>query len=349
MNALKKRRGRLSLLLAAVLILGAAVWFVKKEKTERYEAEFIDVFDTMTKIVGYSKSEKQFRDQTDFIHKELKRYHQLFDIYHDYTGVSNIKSINDHAGKAPVKVDEKILDLLEFSRQVYQMTNGNVNVAFGSVLSIWHEYRESGTDDPARAQLPPMEALREAAKHTNIEDLIIDRQKSTVFLKDPQMSLDVGAVAKGFAVEAVSRDVRREKQADALLLSVGGNVRAIGYKDGKSEPWKVGIQNPDDSGKMLRDLSIADSSLVTSGDYQRYYMVDGKRYNHIIDPKTLMPAQHYRAVTVHCQDSGLADALSTAAFLLDYEKSRSLIESIKGAGALYVMKDGSLRGTKEFE
>lgn len=312
----------------------------------------MDLFDTYTKIVGYSADEREFRSQAQFIHDELKTYHQLFDIYHDYEGVANLKRVNDSAGAEPVKVDKKLMDFLEFAVSIHGVTDGKVNVAFGSVLSIWHDYREAGMEDPQSAELPPMEDLKAAAVHTDISNLILDRERSTVFLADPEMRLDVGALAKGFAAEAVCREARIQGMGP-MLISVGGNVCALGYKDGKSEKWKVGVQNPDGSimgeADILGTVSLADASLVTSGDYQRYYTVNGKTYNHIIDPATLMPAEHFRAVTIRCDDSAVADALSTAVFIMDFESGKKLVESVPGAGAVYVMKDGTLRYTGGFE
>lgn len=129
-----------------------------------------------------------------------------------------------------------------------------------------------------------------------------------------------------------------------MLLSVGGNISAIGNKF-EDEKWKVGIQNPDKGIKgeddVLESVYLSDMSLVTSGDYQRYFTVDGKRYNHIIDPDTLMPADHFRAVTILCSDSGLADGLSTATFLMGMDSGKKLIQSVPNTEAVYVMPDGS--------
>ena len=121
-----------------------------------------------------------------------------------YEGINNIKTINDNAGIKPVKVDKRIIDLIKFSKDMYEKTNGKTNIAFGAVLSIWHEYRTIGIEDPANAALPSEEELRIASEHTNIEDIVIDEEHSTVFLSDPLMRLDVGAVAKGYATEQVS-------------------------------------------------------------------------------------------------------------------------------------------------
>ncbi len=152
--------------------------------------------------------------------------------------------------------------------------------------------------------------------------MVIDEAASTVQITDPETRLDVGAIAKGYAVEQVCR------QAPAgLLVSVGGNIRATGPKaDG--QPWVVGIQSPDRDGEeFLHTLELSQGSVVTSGDYQRYYTVDGVRYHHIIDPATLSPAAYWRSVTIVCADSGLADALSTALFTLPQAEGQALLDA----------------------
>ena len=142
-----------------------------------------------------------------------------------------------------VVVDAKIINLLLKSREIYNITGGKTNVAMGAVLSIWHEYREAGIEDPENAELPPMDELKEAALHVNIDDMIIDEAASTVYLRDPLMSLDVGAVAKGYATEQAAEAIEASGRT-SVLLSIGGNVRAIGVKpDGSA--WNVAIQNPD--------------------------------------------------------------------------------------------------------
>lgn len=156
----------------------------------------------------------------------------------------------------------------------------------GSVLSIWHEYREAGLKDPSRAQIPDMQKLQQAAQHTDLEQVQIDPQASTVYLPDQEMSLDVGAIAKGYATKRLAETLE-EAGVTSALLSLGGNVETIGTKaDGK--PWRVGVQNPDTSAAQsyLKVVNLNDSCLVTSGTYQRYYEVDGVRYHHIINPDT---------------------------------------------------------------
>ncbi len=335
--------------LCLVLALSGCGPSSSKEKT-RYQAEFLDLFDTMTQIVGYSDSEDLFSEQVNYVYDNLKDMHQLYDIYNDYDGINNIKTINDNAGKMPVKVDQKIIDLLKFSKEVYDISGGSVNVAFGSVLKIWHDYRDAGSANPDRAVLPPQSLLEAANKHINIDDVVIDEKNMTVYLSDPEMRLDVGAIAKGYATEQAALLLESKWPGISILLSVGGNVKAIGMKETGTEtiPWNVGITNPDDQSAMLMTLNISDSSMVTSGDYQRYYVVAEERYHHIIDPQTLFPATHCRAVTIVVPDSGLADGLSTAAFIMPVEKAKALVQSY-GGEAVFVMNDGSLEYTTDFK
>ena len=315
----------------------------------RYDAQFLQLFDTITSMVGYAKDKETFTAYAQELHDELEVYHQLYDIYHEYEGINNLKTINDNAGIEPVVVDEKIIDMLEFAKELNARTNGYFNVAMGSVLSIWHEYRTAGIDDPMTAELPPMEALEEAGKHMDINDVIIDKEASTVYLADADMSLDVGAIAKGYATEMVCRKLEEDGLTKALV-SVGGNVRAIGTKDDGSK-WKLGIQNPDlaSDTKFLHMIAVADMSLVTSGDYQRYYTVDGVQYHHIVNPDTLMPWFEYDSVSILCKDSGMADALSTAVFNMKQEDGQALIESLEGVEAMWLYPDGSEKYSSGFQ
>jgi FAD:protein FMN transferase len=319
-------------------------------KQKRYEAEFLLLFDTVTRIVGYAHSKEDFSEYAQLIYDNLKEYHELYDIYNDYDGINNIKTINDNAGIKPIKVDKRIIDLLLFSKEAYELTDGKVNVAFGAVLEVWHEYREEGTQNPDIAALPPMDVLKEKVKHTDINKVIINEEDSTVYLEDKEMSLDVGAIAKGYATEMVS-NIAVEHGYKNGMISVGGNVKTVGGKGDSKEDWKVGIQNPDleAANKELYILKFKEDSLVTSGVYQRFYTVDGKQYHHIIDPETLMPSDYFTAVTILCKNSGMADALSTAVFNMPYEEGKEFVENLPDTESLWVFKDGSKKFSTGFE
>lgn len=311
----------LFLVLVTVLLTGCGNYSeINEPKVEKkqYQASFLSLFDTVTTILGYAETEEEFEKITDDIYAKLEKYHKLFDIYNEYE-VNNIKTINEYAGIAPVEVDEEIIELLLDCKEYYYLTEGKVNVAMGSVLNLWHEARENGVNNPQQAYLPDEAALKEAALHCNIEDVVINKETSTVYIADPKLRLDVGAVAKGWATEKVCREI-----PEGLLVSVGGNVRATGPKP-EDVSWVVGIESPwKDNPDYVHTLYVNRECVVTSGDYQRYYTVNGERYHHLIDPETLYPGKQWKAVSVVCEDSGLADALSTALFLLSKEEGEKI-------------------------
>lgn len=334
-----------TLILLLVLLCGCTAAPAKPDDTglNRYEATFLTLFDTVTTIVGYAETEEAFTDTAQVFHDELLEYHQLYDIYNEYEGINNIKTINDHGWEHPIKVDQRIIDLLLFSKELYTQTEGRVNIAMGSVLRLWHDARETGIADPSRAALPDQAALEQAAAHTDIDSIQIDVEESTVFLSDPEVKLDVGAIAKGYAVEQVCRNT-----PSGLLISVGGNVCPTGPKPESGQPWVVGIQDPEDPEQYLHTIYVEDVSVVTSGDYQRYFTVDGVPYHHIIDPDTNYPAGYWRSVTILCRDSGVADALSTALFTLPQEEGQALLDAFQ-AEAMWARQDGTILYSPGFQ
>ena len=310
----------------------------KIEKLNKYSTYSMDYFDTVITITGYEKTEEEFDRISSEMMSLLGEYHQLYTIYHRFDGIENLCTVNElvDGEHRTVTVDRRIIDMLLYAKEMYNKTDGIMNIAMGSVLSLWHDYRTIGKDNPEQASLPPMDLLTEAAKHTDINDIIIDEAASTVTISDPQMKLDVGAIAKGYATERVAKTFE-EKGITGYILNVGGNVRTIGAK-GDGADWTVGIEDPEGE-DYLAYLELNGQSVVTSGSYQRFYYVDGKPYHHIIHPDTLMPATGYLSVSVVCKDSGMADALSTALFCLPQAQGQELIEQISNAEAMWVTED----------
>ncbi len=342
-----------SLLLALLLLTGALSMSACEKgqgKLEKYSAYSFDYFDTVTTISGYAESKEAFDAIANEVLAKLGEYHRLFTIYHRFDGLENLCTINElvDGQHRTVTVDRCVIDMLLYAKQMHELTDGHVNIAMGSVLSIWHEYRTFGMDDPVSAQLPPMEKLQAAAQHTDIENLVIDEQNCTVTITDPQMKLDVGAIAKGYAVEMVAQ-MLESRGITGYVINVGGNVRTVGTKaDGA--PWTVGLENPLDEGEdYLCYLGLSGQTLVTSGSYQRYYLVDGKRYHHIIHPDTLMPAEGFVSVSVLTAHSGGADALSTALFCMTLEQGMALVEKMPDTEAQWVLPDGTRHTTQGWD
>lgn len=350
---MKKTRRKMGLWLVLLAVLLLSSGCTKQDAAQRYTAYYFDYFDTATTIVGYAQSQEEFDRICADIEAQLREYHELYDIYSRYEDVSNILTINETTdGKHnEVEVDERIIDLLLYGQEMYQLTGGQTNIAMGSVLSIWHSYRTKGEQHPESAELPPMEELKAASKHTDINKMIVDEARHTVYLDDPEMKLDVGGLAKGYAVEQIAKSLE-EQGISGFVLNVGGNVRTIGTRPEKDGKWVVGIENPGLSSTeedFIAYLKLSGEAVVTSGSYQRYYAVDGKTYHHIIDPDTLMPGQDFISVSVICLDSGLGDALSTALFSMSYEEGKELIESLDQVEAMWVTSEEQIEYSSGFE
>ena len=330
------------LLLLCMFFTGCSAETQEKNLT-KFTASFYDAFDTVITLIGYAPDQETFDRVFSQAKDMFLHYHRIYDGYAAYEGVHNLYYVNRNAGKGPAPAEPELIELLQYMKELQPRLLGRVNVAMGAVLSCWHEYRSFGE------KLPPADRLAKLAEHCDFDDVIIDQDAGTVYFADPALSLDLGAVAKGYATEIVASWLLTSEMP-SYIISAGGNVRC-GEKprDGRAR-WGVGIQDPSvslfaEENKTLDVIYETDMSVVTSGDYQRYYVVDGVRYHHIIDPDTLFPSAYMRQVTVVTRDSGYADALSTALFLLPYEEGRAFADSLEGVEVYWVLPDGSVQFT----
>ena len=331
----------LALLLAASALVPAGL---SENEYTKFSRRTLDIFNTEITLMGYTRTEAEFSQAYEDTLALLRRFDQIFDAYNGYEGLNNLYYVNRHAAEGPVEIPEELFSLISWCKEQWGKGLRSTNIAMGAVLSIWHEYREAGLADPETAQLPPVEALKAASEHTDFDRVILDAEKQTVFFSDPEITLDIGAVAKGWAADAVLPSLK--EHMPSFLISLGGNVYAGEPPlDGRAN-WAVGVEDPrpDESGGglMYRDIvDVHDLTVVTSGDYWRYYVVDGQRYHHIIDPETLFPSTKMLSVTIICESSTLADFLSTTLFVLSAEDGLMLVESMDGVEALWMLPDGT--------
>lgn len=315
----------------------------------RYSKNYYDYFDTFSTLTVYGIDEDTANEIFEFTEEELKKYHQLLDIYNTYPDVVNLKTINDNAGKNAVLVSAELMDMLSYSVELSREYGDYFNIAMGSVLKIWHEHRENALLSPDSASLPDGYRLRTASEHTDINNVILESLSSDcfrVFLNDEQMSLDVGAVAKGYVARNIANSIKK-KGCDNFVLNIGGNIVTSGHKE-KGQPWQVAIEDPRNTQENICTLKLNDMSLVTSGSYQRYFVLDGVNYHHIIDPRTLMPKNEYLSVSVLHSDPAFADAMSTTLFNMPYEIGSRLVENTDGLEAMWVFPDGVSEYSENF-
>ncbi len=340
---------------------------------QKYSFAFTDTFDTPIDIIAYAPDQATFDQWAELAHTRFQQLHQVFDAYHEYAGLHNIATINAAAGRAPVQVPQNLLDLLVQVERWRRQWSDTVDLTLGPVLRIWEKARTAADaawqSGQARIDLPAKSELATALTLCDTRRLIIDQAAGTVYLQQQGMVLDVGAVAKGYATEVVARELEAQGVTSMIINAGGSSVRLIGKPQPASrETWLIGIQNP----AYVLPLPVADAglaqtatpgadvpqtcatvaanqtSVATSGDYQRYFIQDGVIYHHILDPTTGWPVAACRGVTVVTPDSGLADFLSTALFILPVEKGRQLVATMPDVEALWILADGSQIKTAGF-
>ncbi len=329
--------------------------FTQTQTIRQYSETMTDVgFDT---FVTYTETtdDQSFDAHCTLVKERFQHYNELFDYYHTYDGVNNLKTINDAAGQHAVTVDDELLECLSLAKTFYAYSD-HFDVTQGSLLALWHTYREAGITANAQGEdgeIPSKAELVNAYNAQSWDAVEIDEEHRQVYISDPDVSIDLGGIAKGFAVQKVYEELC-SLDVESAILNAGGNVMLIGEKSDQS-PWQVGIQSPDALSSAASDVVVlslnGSHAIVTSGDYQRYYEANGERYSHIIDPTTLYPATKMRSVSVVCDNSAFADCISTTLFTMSYEEGAAFLQDLAKNGihasALWVFDEGTIHTEEE--
>ena len=319
----------------------------KNPEYVRYTESFIDYFDTVATVMGDEADSDTFNAIADEVETMLKKYHEFFDIYNSYEGLNNVYTINQNAGIEAVVVDKEIIEFLDFSKEMCELTEGKTDITFGAVFKIWHDKRDYGIKNPDKATLPDLDELDDAKVKTGFDKVVIDRDHSSVYITEKGVSLDVGAIAKGYATEKIAQHLEA-KGISGYALNIGGNLRSIGQYKRNGSNWTAAIADPDGEGYIM-NIYLDKKSFVTSGSYQRFYIVDGVNYHHIIDTDTLFPSKFFTSVSVLTDNSSRADALSTALFCMSLKDGLELIESLADTEAVWVDAKGKCYYSSGFE
>jgi len=243
---------------------------------------------------------------------------------------SDVWRVNRAAGRKAVKISGDVLCVMEKALQVSDLSGGAFDPTVGSLVSLWDRCWK-GDRVPSRGE------VASALARVGYRDLQIDEDKGALFLRREGMELALGGIAKGYAVDRAFRFLK-DLGFKALIVDAGGDLRTGGTKFGA--PWVVGIQDPRDESRLMATVEVKEAAVATSGDYERYFIKDGVRYHHILDPVTGFPARRSRSVTVFSDRLVWADALATAVFVLGPERGMALVESLPGTEALIVDGEG---------
>jgi len=290
-----------------------------------YPGEFENLINGGGIVDPNSKSAEMFRAATE-------------------TLTSGIVAINRQAGIEPVKVRADLIEVLEKALRYAELSDGAFDPTVGPLVQLWG----IGTDTQC---IPTDREIAAALELVNWRDVVIDRAAGMVFLRRQGMALDLGAIAKGYAGDEALR-IAREAKVKRAVFDLGGNIVTLGWrvqgkKEKEAQPWRIGIQNPlSDRGVYMGVLPVHDTSVVTSGVYERYFESGGKRYHHILSTANGYPVDNgLLSVTIVTESSTAADALSTAVFALGFERGKALVDSIPNTEAIFIFDDRSVRIT----
>lgn len=262
------------------------------------------------------------RDSVAFEHietavLEIQRIENLLTTYNDN---SQTNLINRNAGIKPVKVDAEVFQLIERSQRISDITDGYFDISYGGIdKTFWNFDREM-------KQLPDPELVKEHLKLVNYKNILLDAESQTVFLKEKEMRIGFGGIGKGYAAEMAKR-ILQERNVISGVVNASGDLTTWGTQaDGK--PWTIGIADPDHAALPFSYMNITNTSVATSGNYEKFVMIGGKKYSHTINPKTGMPVSGIKSVTIICPNAEIADAMATPITIMGIDAAINLVNQI---------------------
>lgn len=301
---------RLALFVLLFTLVPASCSRVKTmQKTE-------SIMGTEVTITVVAKSEAESSAAIDAGMAEIRRFDGMMSLYRDD---SEITKVNLAAGKRPVRVSPEMIEVVEAANRVSELTNGAFDVTIGPLVVLWQMRLKEG-------RVPTDNEIENIRQRVNYKEIVINKKESTIFLKKPNMIMDFGGVAKGYAADKVA-ELLRKRGIDDAIVALAGDIRLIGKRPDGS-PWRVGVQHPREKDKALTVLDLSDKYISTSGDYERYKVVQKKRYHHIIDPRTGKPSEGMQSVTLVSERGAIGDPLSTALFILGTEQGMKTVKSL---------------------
>jgi FAD:protein FMN transferase len=285
------------------------------------------IMGTVVRVELWSEEQKAGTAAIAAVMEEMRRIDRTMSTYKDD---SDISLINRTAAQRPVAISNELLELIERSLQMSELTGGAFDITYASAGYLY---------DFRRKIKPSEEALAKALPAINYHHILLDRTHSTIKFSQAGVRIDLGGIAKGHAVDRCIALLQAHgiKQA---IVSAGGDSRIIG--DHRGRPWIVGIRDPRQEGKVVAALPLSDAAVSTSGDYERYFEANGVRYHHIINPTNGRPVNGVRSVTVIGSDSTTMDALSTSVFVLGVKKGMALVERLNDVEAVIVDANGKM-------
>ena len=274
---------------------------------------------------------------SDLAIAEVKRIENLIS---DWIPTSQISKVNQNAGISPVKVDKEVFDLVERATKISKLTSGAFDISYASMDRIWKF-------DGSMKEMPTEEAIRKSVEKVGYQNIILNSKDTTIFLKNKGMKLGLGGIGQGYIADKI-KVLLQEKGCNSGLVNVSGDINTWG-KQPNGNVWTVGIVNPMNKNKVFATFPLDDSAVETSGSYEKYVTFNGKRYSHIIDPRTGYPASGIISVSVFAKQTELADALATGIFVMGVEVGLDLVNQLKGIECIIVDDKGGIHVSKNID
>jgi thiamine biosynthesis lipoprotein len=288
------------------------------------------VMSTFCEISCFEKDTEKANKAMDIAFEEIERIEKIFSKFDEN---SEISKINKFAGVRSVEAGHEVLMLIEDSIYYSEISKGSFDITIGPLMEIWGFVRKTNS-------IPDKGLIQETLRHIGYNNIFISTQDSTIHFRDSLAKIDLGGIAKGYAVDR-AKDVLVSRGIHTALINLAGNMYALGNPPDK-DSWYIGIQDPRDKNKIIKKVKLKNQAISTSGDYERFFKIDGKRYSHIINPITGEPAKGIISVTVITDSAEEADALSTAIFVMGEEKGMELAKSLKNLQVFIIKEDSKI-------
>ena len=267
--------------------------------------------------------------------EEIKRIEKLFTTF-DESSQTNL--INRNAGITPVKVDREMYDLIERSKKISTLTQGAFDITYGSIdKRLWNF-------DKTMTSLPDAQTAKKLVRLINYRNVILDEKNCSVFLKEKGMRIGFGGIGKGYAAEK-AKSLLQQKGVKSGIINAAGDLTAWGYQP-NGKPWTIGIADPDTKRQAFSFLEITNTSIATSGNYEKFVFIDGKKYSHTIDPKTGLPVRGIKSVTIICPNAEIADAMATPVMIMGIKTGLDMLNQIKGIAGIVIDDNDKIYTTK---
>jgi thiamine biosynthesis lipoprotein len=291
-----------------------------------------DLFKKVVKLMGnrfeisvVSHDKNWAEERINEAIEEIRRIERLFTTYDDS---SQVNHINKNAGIQPVKVDREVLDLIERSKKISGITQGAFDITFGSIdRRLWNF-------DHSMTSLPDAKTAKRLVRLINYRNVITNSANCTVFLTQKGMRLGFGGIGKGYAAEK-AKQLLQQTGVESGIVNAAGDLTTWGYQP-NGKPWTIGIAAPDALRTPFSYLDVTNTSIATSGNYEKYVVIDGKKYSHTIDPRTGMPVSGIKSVTIICPDAEIADAMATPVMIMGVRVGLDMVNQIKGIACIII-------------